>query len=230
MELGTNFSKSKKMARSSNETNKQVTGKPKRKRSVTPIPVSGKKSETSSGDDNKSIFKCSRCRQRGRLSCSQQACLKCCTDDTCEGHREQREAAIEKDLILEGKHYINNMAAQKRAKAIPPGKFRETSIKYTSETLTIWSLEQYLANPKWRDDAVRRSKRKAELLAKDRVNENLKRQMEGGRSTNKKKLKDNDESSTVSDAPMMKNGGLNRAQRFKNVMNDLYFKSLVSDA
>jgi len=219
------------MARSSNETKQVVTDKPKRKRIVPPITVSSNTAVTSSGDDNKSIFKCSKCRQRGRQSCSQQACLKCCTDDDCEGHREQRESAREKDLILEGNHYINKMAAQIRAKAIPPGRCRESSIKYTSETLTIWSLKQYMANPKWRDDAVRRSKRKAGLLEKDRLNKNLKRQMEDGRSTNnKKKSKGNDEGYTVLDAQVMKKGGLNRAQRFKNIMNDLYVKSLVSDA
>jgi len=204
------------MARSSHETNHLINGKSKRSR----------KSENSSTEDNKSIFKCSKCPKLGRRSCSQSACLKCCTDDRCEGHREQRESAKEKDLIIEGKHYINRMAAHERARAIPPGKFHESSIKYTRETLTIWSLEQYMANPKWRDDAVRRSKRKAELLAKDRLNENLKKQIE----TKKKRSKESEESVTVTNCQSMKKVGQNRSQRFKAIMDNLYVKSLASDA
>ena len=91
-------------------------------------------------------------------ACSQKACIKCCSDLKCEGHREHRE----KESIINGTHPINKLAQQKRLLAIKPGAFRDPAFQYLGETIIIWSLREYMSNVKWREDAIRKSLRNLE--------------------------------------------------------------------
>lgn len=93
-------------------------------------------------------------------ACSQMACLPCCSDTQCEGHKEAREKALLDSAILNGTSEINLKAAAKRKLAIVPGSFREPAFAYLGETAMLWSLRDYMAVPKWRDDAVRRSRKR----------------------------------------------------------------------
>mmetsp|Transcript_3568 Transcript_3568/g.6749 ORF Transcript_3568/g.6749 Transcript_3568/m.6749 type:complete len:164 (+) Transcript_3568:162-653(+) len=149
-------------------------------------------------DDARVTLKCSKCSKIGRKTCSQQACIKCCTDDQCEGHREQREKDKEKLLIIEGRHPLQLYVKRLRASAVKPGLFRETAFRYHGETLLIWDLQTFMKNPKWRDDAVRKSRRYVEtqLYNQSHKTSNSRRRRES------------------------------RSRRFKNIMDYLYQQSL----
>ena len=156
--------------------------------------------------------------------CSQRACFKCCTDENCEGHRDQREMAKNKDSIMEGTNWINKLAAQKRALAVVPGAFREPAFHYLGETVLIWSLKDFMSNPKWRDDSIRRSRKNREC-----------RDLKGclGSTTRGKSCKgmnDEDErldKKQVNPKPNELCGVKEiRSRRFKRVINDLYRDSL----
>jgi hypothetical protein len=47
-----------------------------------------------------------------------------------------------------------------RCKAIPSGRFKETGFTYLGDSVVLWDLQQYMANPAWRDEAVRKSKKR----------------------------------------------------------------------
>ena len=95
-------------------------------------------------------------------ACSQSACIACCSDLQCEGHREARENAQWKEAVLKGTTDVQKRAKAKRASAILPGTFREPGFLFMNQTITIWDREQFMANKKWREDAIRRAdKRKA---------------------------------------------------------------------
>mmetsp|Transcript_8600 Transcript_8600/g.12256 ORF Transcript_8600/g.12256 Transcript_8600/m.12256 type:complete len:102 (+) Transcript_8600:70-375(+) len=72
-------------------------------------------------DSNKTTL-CPVCKKRrGKVSCSQQSCSRCCSDPDCEGHRDLRESAKLKESILNGTSLVNRLAARKRALAVRPG-------------------------------------------------------------------------------------------------------------
>mmetsp|Transcript_17882 Transcript_17882/g.21878 ORF Transcript_17882/g.21878 Transcript_17882/m.21878 type:complete len:180 (-) Transcript_17882:110-649(-) len=171
----------------------------KKRRSISPLStslISNKKATNSA-------MKCSKCQKLGRRSCSQKACIKCCTDQNCEGHRDVRE----KEAILEGRHPINKMADAKRALTIKPGAFHETAFQYLGETVLIWSLADYMSNPKWRDEAIRKSRRNLESIRNEGIEGSLYCHDKGVN------LKDQRKES--------------RRKRFRRVMNELYEQSLI---
>ena len=77
-------------------------------------------------------------------------------------HQEQRAQALFRDQVLQGKAPIQLALQEKRSKGVAKGRFREPGFRYMGDTVIIWSLREYLANPKWKEDALRKaSKRKA---------------------------------------------------------------------
>jgi hypothetical protein len=52
------------------------------------------------------------------------------------------------------------MATKKRASKVAKGAFKDTNIHYFGETVVIWNIHEFMSVTKWREDAVRRSKRK----------------------------------------------------------------------
>jgi hypothetical protein len=94
--------------------------------------------------------------------CSQLACLNCCSDADCEGHKDTREQSKWRQDVLAGATMVQRKAAQKRSHSIIEKAFKEKKFAYMNQTILIWSLDEYLQNPKWRDDAIRKAeKRKA---------------------------------------------------------------------
>ena len=94
------------------------------------------------------------------IGCSQLACLSCCTDTDCEGHRETREQAKWRQEVIAGTTMVQKKAAQKRSHSIIDKAFREKNFVYVNQTILLWSLEEYLEHPKWREDAVRRAEKR----------------------------------------------------------------------
>lgn len=88
------------------------------------------------------------------------ACLSCCSDRECSSHKEARQQAEWRELVLKGATPIQRMAAKKRSTAVLPGAFREPGFIYMNQTIQIWNIHEYKRNPKWRDDAVRRSEKR----------------------------------------------------------------------
>ena len=52
------------------------------------------------------------------------------------------------------------LAKDKRSKAIPPGRSKEPGFSYLGDTVVLWDLYQYMANPAWREDALRKTKKR----------------------------------------------------------------------
>ncbi len=74
-------------------------------------------------------------------ACSQAACISCCTDVACEGHKEAREAAQWKEDVLKGTTDVQQQAKAKRAMAVLPGSFRESGFLFLNQTITIWNRQ-----------------------------------------------------------------------------------------
>ena len=134
-------------------------------------------------------------------ACSQLACIKCCDDEECEGHRATREEKKKQDEIMAGTSNINKIAAKQRKCAVKPGAFPgEPAFHYLNESILIWDTKAYLANPKWREDTIRRS-------------EKNKRAREVYQSS----------------LPAVKKAKGNRKTRFNRIMNQLYEESMKSE-
>jgi hypothetical protein len=109
--------------------------------------------------------KCSKCQKRkGAEGCHQTACLACCDDLTCVPHKRPREYAAWKAQVLQGSTLIQQRAAELRSRRIPDKRrfVKEPGFVYTGDTIVIWNVREYLANPKWRDDAIRKCSRRLE--------------------------------------------------------------------
>jgi len=109
------------------------------------------------------ISRCTKCKTRlSRRGCSDSACLLCCTDENCAAHAESREKAKCNDNILNRTTDIAHEAKRQRGCALKPGTFREGGFLFTEQSIKIWDIGEFMANQKWKEDAIRRSqKRKA---------------------------------------------------------------------
>jgi hypothetical protein len=103
--------------------------------------------------------------------------------------------------VLVGTTPLQRRAQDMRSKAIPSGRFKESGFSYLGDSVVLWDLQQYMANPAWRDEAVRKSKKRLER----------KRNHDLG-------------SSVVGDATRKKG----RRQSFQDTMERLYQQSLSS--
>ncbi len=188
------------------------------------------------------LFHCHCNQYYAAQDCSQLACFNCCDDENCEVHSDRR-------AILEGRNYINILASEQRKLAIIPGSFRETSFHYLGETAYLWSLTDFFANPKWRDDAIRRSRRNKEYYgnrkqkgtpkstATQHKNQDLSsssldsnnHKSEATEKLNGKKRKktiEHESSGKNSGTSCATHGG-NRSRRFKRIMDQLFEESLL---
>eukprot|EP00977_Amphora_coffeiformis_P015495 scaffold4525_cov132-Amphora_coffeaeformis.AAC.3 len=111
---------------------------------------------------------CRQCQKRhAHRECPAHACHVCCTTTatttTCPKHAAMRAKQQWRQRVLEGKTDVQLFAAAKRKALLPKhgGKFhRESGFVYAGDTVVIWNLREYYDNPKWRDDARRRSIRR----------------------------------------------------------------------
>lgn len=72
------------------------------------------------------------------LDCTQSVCLKCCDDDGCEVHKEQREQALFREEVFAGTSLLQLQAKDKRSKLVAKGRFREPGFCYMGDTVVIW--------------------------------------------------------------------------------------------
>lgn len=92
------------------------------------------------------------------VGCTQSVCLKCCTDlEGCSVHKEQRDQAAFREQVINGTTDIQRELLTRRSKIVLPGRFREPGFAYMGDTVVIWNLREYLANPKWKEEALRKS-------------------------------------------------------------------------
>lgn len=99
------------------------------------------------------------------IECSQQACAQCCTDDQCEGHQQFRL----RESIINGTHPIQITAKQQRALAVQSNTFREKAFKYMGETVLIWHFDEFMNNPKWKEESIRKLRKlKTNFIVRNR--------------------------------------------------------------
>lgn len=137
--------------------------------------------------------------------CQQKACIHCCTDNTCEPHRETRGTLKRKEAILNGTDEITLAAAEKRNAKVLSGAFHESNLEYFGDTITVWDVREFLDNPKWRDDALRKSRWQEEMqkFEKSLVNNDEKQSKDGKKRKRKY-----------------------RREKFASICEDLYRESL----
>mmetsp|Transcript_35472 Transcript_35472/g.62265 ORF Transcript_35472/g.62265 Transcript_35472/m.62265 type:complete len:206 (-) Transcript_35472:232-849(-) len=180
-------------------------------------------------DDTSSDVECPKCKvckkRLGRRNCLHQACVKCCTSPTCEPHREARSVLKKKESILDGTDWITRTAAKKRSSKVARGVFFDSDIQYFGETVVIWDVNEFMEVPKWREDAMRRSRNRKD----GNGHLDLSVSVAGG---GKKRRRREEESVAVAVAAGNKEGNgkkktVSRKKRFKNICDELYQKSLT---
>ena len=115
------------------------------------------------------------------------------------------------------------MATQKRKCKVAKGAFHESNIQYFGETVVIWNIREFMNVTKWREDAIRRSKRKVEGSAGGVG-------VGGGRGKKRGRNNDDDSSGGVDAAiaaitPVSKKPKLSRRKKFTQVCQVLLEKS-----
>mmetsp|Transcript_6909 Transcript_6909/g.10496 ORF Transcript_6909/g.10496 Transcript_6909/m.10496 type:complete len:186 (-) Transcript_6909:105-662(-) len=107
------------------------------------------------------LTKCVKCKTRlSRRGCTENACLQCCDNENCEAHAESREKAKYNDDLLKRNTDIARRAKRQRSLALRPGSFKEVGFSFTEQSIKIWDIHEFMSNQKWKDDAVRRSKKR----------------------------------------------------------------------
>lgn len=61
---------------------------------------------------------------------------------------------------------IQIRAKAKRNNAVLPGAFREPGFIFLNQSIEIWNRKKFMANRKWRDDAIRRADKRRARMAK----------------------------------------------------------------
>ena len=90
--------------------------------------------------------------------------------------------------------------------AVTPGAFPgEPAFRYLQESLVVWDCRRYLDNPKWREDAIRRSERNKRAREVFVAAAGSKKEEEGPKKRRKEE---------------------GRKRRFQRIMNDLYEASV----
>lgn len=75
-------------------------------------------------------------------------------------HKEQRDQALFRDQVLTGTTHVQRALQDKRSKLIVKGRFRESGFTYMGDTVILWNIREYLANPKWKEEAIRKSRKR----------------------------------------------------------------------
>jgi len=85
-------------------------------------------------------LKCLKCSRSARKDCMGSLCIRCCLDDTCSVHKEQRAKTLWKESVMNGTSEIQLLAKAKRLRAIPKKRFKEIEFKYMNDTVLLWDL------------------------------------------------------------------------------------------
>lgn len=65
--------------------------------------------------------------------------------------------------MLDGTDRITQAAKKKRESKVGPGAFHDSNLQYFGDTVVIWDVKEFMANPKWREDAMRRSRNRKDV-------------------------------------------------------------------
>eukprot|EP00532_Pseudo-nitzschia_australis_P009913 CAMPEP_0168242560 /NCGR_PEP_ID=MMETSP0140_2-20121125/23516_1 /TAXON_ID=44445 /ORGANISM="Pseudo-nitzschia australis, Strain 10249 10 AB" /LENGTH=268 /DNA_ID=CAMNT_0008177731 /DNA_START=38 /DNA_END=845 /DNA_ORIENTATION=+ len=80
------------------------------------------------GNATTTKLKCLKCYRAARKDCTGSLCIRCCTDETCAVHKEQRAKAEWKKAVVLGTTEFQRAAKTKRARKIPKGRFKEEEL------------------------------------------------------------------------------------------------------
>jgi len=78
----------------------------------------------------------------------------------CEAHAESRVKQQYHSDLLQGNTIIARQANRDRSLALLPGAFRDSGFVYSEQTIKIWDIREFMANPRWREDAIRKSRKR----------------------------------------------------------------------
>lgn len=115
------------------------------------------------------------------------------------------------------------MATHKRKCKVVKGAFHDSNIQYFGETVVIWNIREFMNVTKWREDAIRRSKRKVEGGSAGGVG--VGRGKKRGRNNNDDSSDGVDAAMTVT-TPLSKKPKLSRRKKFTEVCQVLLENSL----
>mmetsp|Transcript_16451 Transcript_16451/g.35821 ORF Transcript_16451/g.35821 Transcript_16451/m.35821 type:complete len:274 (+) Transcript_16451:111-932(+) len=96
------------------------------------------------GNATTTKLKCLKCYRAARKDCTGSLCIRCCTDETCAVHKEQRAKAEWKKAVVLGTTEFQRAAKTKRARKIPKGRFKEEEFQYMNDTVVLWDLRSVL--------------------------------------------------------------------------------------
>ena len=128
-----------------------------------------------------------------------------------------------------------------------PGTFFDANINYLGETVVIWDMKEYFNNAKWREDAIRRSRKRAldyvdlsslehgkrrrkkqVVVTKKKEEEEEEEQQNDddgeGESAAAKKMQDKAATTALE---MSSKKPMSRKKRFKSICEELYQQSLA---
>ena len=112
---------------------------------------------------------CAKCSKRkAREGCTQTCCVQCCEDSDCQVHKKAKEQRHWREQVLAGTTEIQRFAAEKRRQKLA-GRWREPAFVYMGETIVLWDLRAYMKNLKWKEDAIRKSRRRLVTQLNDGV-------------------------------------------------------------
>eukprot|EP00536_Pseudo-nitzschia_multiseries_P006581 jgi/Psemu1/286557/fgenesh1_pg.142_\ len=106
----------------------------------------GNEASPALGTATSAKLKCLNCWRAARKDCTGSLCIRCCTDDTCAVHQEQKARARWREAVTNGTTEIQREARIKKARKIPRGRFKEEAFSYMNDTVVLWDLRTVL-NP-----------------------------------------------------------------------------------
>lgn len=99
---------------------------------------------SNNNNNNPAKLKCVKCFRAARKDCTGNLCIRCCTDENCVVHQEQRARAKWKEDVIAGITEIQQKAKHKRARAIPKKRFKEAAFRYMNDTVVLWDMRTVL--------------------------------------------------------------------------------------
>ena len=110
--------------------------------------------------------KCPKCgSKQTRIACTQNSCVRCCDDTTCQVHSKAKAQRNWKEQVLAGTTEIQILAKELRRRRLPPGRFRETRFLFSGDTLRLWDLRAICQNPKLKESILRKSRRREQTIS-----------------------------------------------------------------
>lgn len=170
--------------------------------------------------------------------CTGSLCIRCCTDETCAVHEEQRSKARWKQAVIDGKTDIQAAARIKRGRKIPKGRFKEDQFRYMHDTVVLWDLKSALepTPPHEGDSTMAASTAAAAIVgqsvlpsgaANGNADYNAALKIRDEILRRSRKNNDSRATSTTTQYKAARRNYRGTKHRFRRVMENLYQKSLV---